>query len=381
MVLHRASPFASNSFEEVVDFAVPPVQYLFASQDHDNHRHQSSNDQNNGMTSANDYAHTTVGNVPFSPWVFEVPPSSSHLSRSSSLSGSEYVSTPPPYIEQSPMYNMMPHSLPLPAGYMAVNSPELTWQPHLTEGRVCNSQPPMVQPPLLWTSNDHGSMPLAPMEYYLHSPPVANVTTRSHQVGIRPHAPFHGLPATPADNESIIASSDPKSDDEDDEDCSSIYARQKRGSSEAENAICAGFLKLGPWTMANDPFTHPPARNYVCPRFGQPDSEGRPCTKGFVRPEHLRRHVRTVHSKYRPFHCKVPNCEKKFSRGDNMRDHYWTHIERGGRAGKNQKMIMPELFAILGPKEKALKWRLRLKLAKVQARQQRPQRPQVRSKL
>jgi hypothetical protein len=61
-----------------------------------------------------------------------------------------------------------------------------------------------------------------------------------------------------------------------------------------------------------------------------------------------------------------------------MKDHYWTHIERGGRAGKNKKMSMPELFAILGPKEKSLKRKLKLKFARSQDR---AQRPIVRSKL
>jgi hypothetical protein len=52
---------------------------------------------------------------------------------------------------------------------------------------------------------------------------------------------------------------------------------------------------------------------------------------------------------------------KRFSRGDNLRDHYWTHLSRGGRAGVNKKMTLEELKVILGPKEKKLIRRLREK--------------------
>ncbi|KAI4681222.1 uncharacterized protein J4E88_005729 [Alternaria novae-zelandiae] len=50
------------------------------------------------------------------------------------------------------------------------------------------------------------------------------------------------------------------------------------------------------------------------------------------------------------------------AKGDNLRDHYWTHVNRGGRAGKNNKMSIPELKAILGPKERPLIRRLKMKL-------------------
>lgn len=47
------------------------------------------------------------------------------------------------------------------------------------------------------------------------------------------------------------------------------------------------------------------------------------CTKAFRRSEHLKRHVRSVHSNVRPFPCKF--CEKKFSRSDNLAQHLRTH--------------------------------------------------------
>jgi hypothetical protein len=117
-----------------------------------------------------------------------------------------------------------------------------------------------------------------------------------------------------------------------------------------------------------DPFASTPEqRHYHC---GLIDVNGRhPCTKKFVRPEHLRRHVRTVHGREQPYTCQVPDCDKAFSRGDNLREHYWTHLSRGGRTGKNKKMDFLELKAILGPKQRKLARRLRMKLNKQKEKQ------------
>lgn len=49
------------------------------------------------------------------------------------------------------------------------------------------------------------------------------------------------------------------------------------------------------------------------------------CDKQFKRLEHLKRHIRSVHSNIRPFHCKY--CEKKFLRSDNLAQHSKTHFK------------------------------------------------------
>lgn len=49
------------------------------------------------------------------------------------------------------------------------------------------------------------------------------------------------------------------------------------------------------------------------------------CDKQFKRLEHLKRHIRSVHSNIRPFHCKY--CDKKFSRSDNLAQHLKTHFK------------------------------------------------------
>lgn len=64
--------------------------------------------------------------------------------------------------------------------------------------------------------------------------------------------------------------------------------------------------------------------------FSQLEEEGKPfpcpdCNKQFKRSEHLKRHIRSVHSNIRPFHCKY--CEKQFSRSDNLAQHLKTHYK------------------------------------------------------
>jgi len=105
------------------------------------------------------------------------------------------------------------------------------------------------------------------------------------------------------------------------------------------------------------------------------------CTTAFVRPEHLRRHVRSKHTDVKDYRCIVPGCgTSAFSRGDNLRDHYWTHLQRGGRAGKNKKYTLQELKGFLGPKERKLIRKLKHKLQQHLAKEklkkeQRPARP------
>jgi hypothetical protein len=79
-----------------------------------------------------------------------------------------------------------------------------------------------------------------------------------------------------------------------------------------------------------------------------------------VRPEHFRRHISTVHSNERCHSCKV--CSKTFSKGDNLRQHYWTHLEREGRAGHSKRMSFADLKEVLGRREGPLLKRLKLRL-------------------
>jgi hypothetical protein len=101
--------------------------------------------------------------------------------------------------------------------------------------------------------------------------------------------------------------------------------------------------------------SHTMPRLYVCPV----NSEGIACTQRFGRLEHLRRHVTTVHDPIKNHRCKVPSCNKSFPRADNLQGHYWSHLERGGRLGTNEKMSLESLKLILGrgkQGKKVTKW-------------------------
>jgi hypothetical protein len=88
----------------------------------------------------------------------------------------------------------------------------------------------------------------------------------------------------------------------------------------------------------------PMPRHFVC----LVNVEGNDCSQRFMRPEHLRRHVKTVHESARDYRCMVPSCNKGFSRADNLKGHYLSHLERGGRPGTNEKMSLESLELILG---------------------------------
>lgn len=118
-------------------------------------------------------------------------------------------------------------------------------------------------------------------------------------------------------------------------------------------------MELEKWALTKSRLAAPRTELYKCPLKHKQCADS-PCSKKFERLEHLRRHVRTVHGDERPHTCKV--CFKAFSRGDNLREHYWTHVAREGKVGHNKRMAISQLKTILGPEERRLVRRLRNKL-------------------
>jgi hypothetical protein len=76
------------------------------------------------------------------------------------------------------------------------------------------------------------------------------------------------------------------------------------------------------------------------------------CGQSFARVEHLRRHIKSVHSGF-SVSCKVPRCTKSFSRSDNLYDHYCTHVDVE-KPGRNRRLSIYELGEILRPQDRSI---------------------------
>jgi hypothetical protein len=152
------------------------------------------------------------------------------------------------------------------------------------------------------------------------------------------------------DDEDLTIDDDSDSGDFLDEDESDVTTPSSKST--ASNNSGERMMKVHKFAAYHHNHSHIQA-TYVRPHFCNLADKTNPdkmCGKRFVRPEHLRRHKNSVHvSDPKIFsRCKVPQCNRSFSRGDNLRDHYFTHVERGGRVGKNIKMGLEDLKKILG---------------------------------
>lgn len=77
------------------------------------------------------------------------------------------------------------------------------------------------------------------------------------------------------------------------------------------------FLPTPPIVPSNVVTDHRP---YPCPL---PE-----CDRKFRRAEHLKRHLRTLHSNEKPYECPFPHCRKRFSRSDNLNQHTRIHTRQ-----------------------------------------------------
>lgn len=308
--------------------------------------------------------------APFNHWILDVTQYDSSMSASPSVSGSETFSAPLDYPDTQPVYHILGQPLPLGPDDMMNTQP---WSAGLDEVWHNHNDFQQSQMPL-WTYQDEPSVHQPPhyLPMYqakleqeresrcrLTSQPLPLPPTLASCTG---HTALDMTAASTFDSD---CASDSGSSDSGDEVTFPAYNQraQHRFSHHAKHKDSA-VLKLGKWSMGSDSLHISEQRHFQCQFSKYPDAHGRWCVKSFVRPEHLRRHHKTVHGTEKNYVCKVPGCKRHFSRGDNLRDHYWTHVNRGGRAGKNTKMTLAELKVILGPKEKRLIRRLKQRLSK-----------------
>ncbi|KAG0165605.1 hypothetical protein DFQ30_008254 [Apophysomyces sp. BC1015] len=61
------------------------------------------------------------------------------------------------------------------------------------------------------------------------------------------------------------------------------------------------------------------------------------CGKVFKRSEHLKRHIRSIHTLEKPFECPYQSCNKRFSRSDNLNQHIRIHRHSTASASHKEK--------------------------------------------
>lgn len=111
----------------------------------------------------------------------------------------------------------------------------------------------------------------------------------------------------------------------------------------------------------------PDSKRLTCPLMAHSETETRTCNRKFLRQEHLKRHMLTVHVNRRKWPRKLPERHKWFSRADNLREHYWTHLDKGDSPGRNAQRSLEELKKMLCPEETSVCIRLEKRLQQYRA--------------
>ena len=321
------------------------------------------------------------------PWLLDIPGTASPDSSRLSMSPSQGVATPPsdsfyppPYPDQLQLEAYQLLEQPQPVRSCSTSHPNwvnsaVNWQRAYPQSDIWATQPFVAQP---WTSNSH--------ESYVPSN-MATVTSNNASTSndaINPYSPYDytteaQIPQmqnfqTQTVADAILGDTNADEDlSEEDSDWSeeaSNYS-EETSLSKPKSKTRSPRPHIDRWTVPVNSVQRSDTRGYVC---NEPHCDG-----SFVRPEHLRRHVKSKHIPHRDFPCAIPGCTTRFSRGDNLRDHYWTHLQRGGRAGKNKKYTLAQLREMLGPKEKKIIRKLRQKhrnhMDKERLKKQRASRP------
>lgn len=308
------------------------------------------------------------------PWLMTIATASPASSRLS-MSPSQGIATPPstdyyspPYPEQlqPPPYQLseQPYSVrPRSTSHPNWVSYGEDWERTYTEGDLWSAQPDVAQPWALTSYTSYRSPHVAPDDAQ-----TSNGALQSYPYPMQTQFSAPGVlqlkrfVSDLSEQIETVSLNDKRTQDEDE----GSSDENSTWDGESSNSSQSGGLLLRCRSRAQLPRPHvtefsvpvsviqqQERRGYLCKVPG--------CDSSFLRPEHLRRYVKSKHCETRPYTCKISGCSTPFSRGDNLRDHYWTHLDRGGRKGKNRKFAFAELKELLGPKEKKLIRRLRQK--------------------
>ncbi|GAA5975837.1 hypothetical protein JCM10908_005296 [Rhodotorula pacifica] len=226
----------------------------------------------------------------------------------------------------------------LPLGAQPSSSfaaPAHSARPETSDGhhQTCSSvSPPAVQPPRQSKRRQvNSSIQLPPPQALLAPGVVAPSAGAIAAPNGRGTAIFPGTnsPALPTDED---------------------YEKMVTKSSRGRRAVVMSQLKIDP-EVANDPSATPtleqlqfagftktgkPKKVYVC--------KAPECGRVFRRSEHLKRHVRSIHTYEKPFQCQWPTCKKYFARHDNLKQHLRTH-RRPGQTDDEFSALLQQYFA------------------------------------
>ncbi|KAI9277766.1 hypothetical protein BY458DRAFT_504002 [Sporodiniella umbellata] len=79
------------------------------------------------------------------------------------------------------------------------------------------------------------------------------------------------------------------------------------------------------WSRSPSPCKETKRRKLVVPEEKTFACDVKGCGKVFGRQEHVKRHIRSIHTKEKPFACPYTRCQKRFARSDNLNQHIRTH--------------------------------------------------------
>lgn len=303
------------------------------------------------------------------PWLMEMPGTASTDSSRLSMSPSQGIATPPLDALYSPPYpeHLQPQMLEKPQSVRSglTSHPNWAsssdnWECAYAENSMWSTQPFVAQPWIPNTYDGYAPSHMHPIHAQINQRPLPAFSVPAQdqfpvqepvQTGVALDSPAAG------NNEDTESSEEDSDSDED----ASDYNGCSSHTSVARSRIRAQGSRVDRWIIPTSAIQQSITRGYSCHFLD--------CTTAFVRPEHLRRHIRSKHNPTKDYPCVIPGCNTYFSRGDNLRDHYWTHLQRGGRNGKNKKYTLAELRVILSKEKKLLK-RLREKLRKYQLKEQ-----------